>query len=89
MISTTRCCGEMNESESVILRKGGTNPSYEDEKDGRDPDKAVVPPCSSPSLVVEDLDAPSKQGKVQAWGKATIDEHRGAVRERDNKEGVP
>jgi len=44
----------------------GTNPSYEDEKAGRDEDKAVVPPCSPPSLVVEDLDAPGKQGNVQA-----------------------
>lgn len=44
-----------------------TDPSYEGEKGDRDKDKAVVPPCSPPSLVVKDLDASSKEGKVHAW----------------------
>ena len=47
------------------LLKEGTNPCHEDEKDYRDQDEAVVPPTSSPLLVVEDCDTSCKQGDVE------------------------
>jgi hypothetical protein len=47
------------------LHKGETNPSYKDKESGRDKDEAVASPLALPSLVVEDFDAPRKEGTVQ------------------------
>ena len=52
--------------EGYDLRRRKTNPSDKDEESERDKDEAVVPPSAPPPLVVEHLDAPRKEGTVQA-----------------------